>query len=268
MTRVLVVCADDLGASAGTNSGIARAHDHGIVTSASLMVHRAAAIDAATLARERPRLSVGLHLDLGEWVLRRGRWEPAYEVVRLDAADAVEAEVALQLERFRALLGHDPTHLDSHQHIHVDEPVRAPALRVANKLGIPLRAIASPARHCGSFYGQGSDGEACSRRSRSTGSRRCCGRCRMGSRSSSATPAVTPELDSPYRLERLRELQALCDPVVGALLKRERIELKSFAELPRGGRLYSKYGVVRGSRHASAAQPTARWASAFGSSAC
>ena len=233
MTRVLVVCADDLGASAGTNSGIARAHDRGIVTSASLLVHRAAAIDAATLARERPRFSVGLHLDLGEWVLRQGRWEPAYEVVRLDAADAVEAEVALQLERFRALLGHDPTHLDSHQHIHVDEPVRAPALRVANKLGIPLRAIASPARHCGSFYGQGSDGEPLHEAITVDGLATLLRELPDEVTELVCHPGSDPELDSPYRLERLRELEALCDPQVGALLGGEGIELRSFAELPR-----------------------------------
>ena len=233
MSRVLVVCADDLGASAGTNSGIARAHDQGIVTSASMMVHRAAALDATRLARERPGLSVGLHLDLGEWVLRRGRWEPAYEVVRLDAPDAVEAEVTLQLERFRALLGRDPTHLDSHQHIHLDEPVRAPALRVAKALGIPVRAIASPAQHCGSFYGQDGDGEPLLEAITVDGLATLLRALPDGVTELVCHPGSDPELDSPYRLERLRELEALCDPAVGALLKGEGIELKSFAELPR-----------------------------------
>ena len=38
MTRRLVVNADDLGLTAGVNDGILRAHEHGIVTSASLLV--------------------------------------------------------------------------------------------------------------------------------------------------------------------------------------------------------------------------------------
>ena len=47
--------------------GIVKAYDSGIVTSASLMVHMPAAAEAAALARERPLLSLGLHLDVGEW---------------------------------------------------------------------------------------------------------------------------------------------------------------------------------------------------------
>jgi predicted glycoside hydrolase/deacetylase ChbG (UPF0249 family) len=41
--------------------------EQGIVTSASLMVRRPAALEAAAYARRRPDLSVGPHVDLGEW---------------------------------------------------------------------------------------------------------------------------------------------------------------------------------------------------------
>jgi len=40
VSRILIVNADDLGLSGGVNRGIARAHDEGIVTSASAMVRR------------------------------------------------------------------------------------------------------------------------------------------------------------------------------------------------------------------------------------
>ena len=53
----------------------------------------------------------------------------------------------------------NPTHLDSHQHVHMAESVRSVALRAASALGIPLRAMASPAEHCGAFYGQSRNGE-------------------------------------------------------------------------------------------------------------
>jgi predicted glycoside hydrolase/deacetylase ChbG (UPF0249 family) len=69
--RFLIVNADDLGQSAGATRGILAANDEGIVTSGSLMVRWPAAADAAA-ARSRPRLSVGLHVDLGEWALRGG----------------------------------------------------------------------------------------------------------------------------------------------------------------------------------------------------
>src|SRR5688572_28379081 len=77
--RHLIVNADDFGFSPGVNRGIAEAHERGIVTSASLMVRWPAAAAAASYARARPELSVGLHLDLGEWVLRDGAWVPLYE---------------------------------------------------------------------------------------------------------------------------------------------------------------------------------------------
>src|SRR6266568_9642133 len=54
--RYLIVNADDFGFSEGVNRGILEAHDKGIVTSASLMVERPAAVEAADRARERPRL--------------------------------------------------------------------------------------------------------------------------------------------------------------------------------------------------------------------
>ena len=52
-SRILIVNADDFGLSAGVNCGIAEAHDEGIVTSASLMVHMPAAAEAVTLVRNR-----------------------------------------------------------------------------------------------------------------------------------------------------------------------------------------------------------------------
>ena len=51
-TRFLIVNADDFGVSEGVNRGIARAHEDGIVTSASFMVRPWAAEAAAGLAAE------------------------------------------------------------------------------------------------------------------------------------------------------------------------------------------------------------------------
>src|SRR5207249_7492687 len=82
--RYLIVNADDFGLSPGVNRGIIKAHDQGIVTSASLMVRMPAAAEAAAYAREHPSLSVGLHCDLGEWTYRDRKWEPVYEVAPLD----------------------------------------------------------------------------------------------------------------------------------------------------------------------------------------
>jgi predicted glycoside hydrolase/deacetylase ChbG (UPF0249 family) len=66
--KYLIVNADDFGQSPGINRGIIEAHEQGIVTSASLMTRWLAAGEAALYAKQFPKLSVGLHLDLGEWV--------------------------------------------------------------------------------------------------------------------------------------------------------------------------------------------------------
>src|SRR5262249_40161760 len=53
----------------------------------------------------------------------------------------------------------DPTHLDSHQHVHRGEPARSALLAAARALGVPLRHFCPGVRHCGDFYGQTAGGE-------------------------------------------------------------------------------------------------------------
>src|SRR5262245_44565211 len=79
--RYLIVNADDFVQSEGINRGIIDAFENGIVTSVSLMARWRAAASAAAYARAHPNLSVGLHVDLGEWVYREGEWQLLYEVV-------------------------------------------------------------------------------------------------------------------------------------------------------------------------------------------
>ena len=62
--RRLIVNADDFGASAAINQAVVRAHREGILTTASLMVNAPGLAEAVQLARENPRLGVGLHLTL------------------------------------------------------------------------------------------------------------------------------------------------------------------------------------------------------------
>src|SRR5947209_17793780 len=113
-SKFLIVNADDFGQSAGVNRGVIQANEEGILTSASLMVRWRAAAEAARVARNRRTLSIGLHLDFGEWVCQDGSWIPRYQVVPLDEVTAVRAEVLNQIALFRQLMRRDPTHIDSH----------------------------------------------------------------------------------------------------------------------------------------------------------
>jgi predicted glycoside hydrolase/deacetylase ChbG (UPF0249 family) len=56
--RRLVVNADDFGRSASINAAVIRAHQEGILTTASLMVNGSAFNEAVALAHENPKLGV------------------------------------------------------------------------------------------------------------------------------------------------------------------------------------------------------------------
>jgi predicted glycoside hydrolase/deacetylase ChbG (UPF0249 family) len=230
--KQLIVNADDFGLSAGVNRGIAQAHTSGIVTSASLMVRAPAAKEAATMAGN---LSVGLHLDLCEWVYRDEQWQLLYSVVRADDARAVAGEVVRQLDAFRSLMDRDPTHLDSHQHVHRDEPVRTVLLETGQRLGVPVRHFHPAIRYCGSFYGQSDKGYAYHEGIGVTALMDVIRRLPVGTTELGCHPAAVTDFDSVYRDERVLELQSLCDPRVCAALREAGIELCSFRDFTATG---------------------------------
>src|SRR5262245_17227833 len=122
--KYLIVNGDDFGASHGINRGILEAQRNGILTSASLFVGRPWSEEAAALARENPRLSVGLHADLDA-----------------HARDGVRTELLRQLTRFEELMGTVPTHIDSHHNVHLAPDVLPDFLAVAQEHALPVRAF-------------------------------------------------------------------------------------------------------------------------------
>jgi chitin disaccharide deacetylase len=218
--RRLVVNADDFGLSDGVNAGILRAHREGIVTSASLMVRAPGAQQAVEGAAAHPELTVGLHVDLGEWFQdASGDWQARYAVVDTRDEAAVVAELDRQVERFRELVGRDPTHMDSHQHVHRSEPVRSAMGVIAKQLGIPLRHHGR-VRYCGAFYGAGAIGPA-ALVSIIDGLPE--GATELGCHPAAA---VNPRWD--YAHERRTELASLCDPDVRVAIERAAVRLCSF----------------------------------------
>ena len=226
--KYLIVNADDFGQSPGINRGIIEAHEHGIVTSTSLMTRWLAAGEAALYARTHPELSLGLHLDLGEWIYRGGHWVPFYTVVCLDDESAVEREVTHQLEVFRYLVGREPSHINSHQHVHLREPIRSIALRICASMGIPLRDLCPQINYFKKFYGQTAEGLPFPEgigvdRLIHVLSALPCGLTVLV-----CHPGDAADLNTVYQMERREELKALCDPRVRAVIKNLGIELCSF----------------------------------------
>jgi predicted glycoside hydrolase/deacetylase ChbG (UPF0249 family) len=131
----LIVNADDFGLTLGVSRGIVESHVRGIVTSTSLMVDAPAAERAVGLAREHPELSIGLHF--------------VDDSPALDEPGQAAREFARQLERFRALMGREPTHVDSHHHVHVERMSTFTSL--TEPLGVPLRGDGR-VRYLGEFF--------------------------------------------------------------------------------------------------------------------
>jgi predicted glycoside hydrolase/deacetylase ChbG (UPF0249 family) len=225
----LIVNADDFGQSLAVNRGVIEAYERGIVRSTSLMVRWPAAEAAVQYCIAHPELDVGLHLDFGEWVFRNGTWEPIYEVVPVDDPEVVGVEMLRQLRIFQDLVGRDPTHIDSHQHVHLREPIRSLAMRMASELQLPLRHFAPQIRYCGGFYGQSETGftirggisvehliEILSSLPRGV-TELCC------------HPGLGPELETMYASERIEEVDTLCSDRVRAKIECLGVKLVSFA---------------------------------------
>jgi predicted glycoside hydrolase/deacetylase ChbG (UPF0249 family) len=232
--RYLIVNADDFGQSDGINQGIVKAYERGIVTSASLMVRWPAASAAAAYARAHPNLSLGLHIDLGERIYRSGEWVFLYMVVPLQDMAAVTDEVSRQLVAFRHLVGKDPSHLDSHQHVHLREPVRSVLLDAAHKLGVPLRHCSPKVCYRGDFYGQTTEGAPLPDAISVMALIHILATLPLGLTELGCHPGEGIDLYTMYCAEREREVKVLCDPRIHAAVRATGIELRSFQNFPNG----------------------------------
>ena len=228
--RGLIVNADDFGQSPGINAGVIEAHRHGIVTSTSLMVRWPAAPEAADYARGHSDLSVGLHVDLGEWKQVGAEWFPRYQVVNPNNRAAVEHEILQQLEQFRELMGRDPTHLDGHQHLQKSGYPGEILVSLAERLGVVLRGRSHAVTYEGSFYGSTASGETFPEGVSIERLVEIIESLPVGLTELGCHPGLGADVKSDYAEERALEVEALCHPRVRAAIERSGIELQSFAD--------------------------------------
>jgi len=149
----LIVHADDFGIAEAVNRGIVEAHEHGIVTSTSIMATGAAFAHAVALAKSHPTLDLGVHLTLTEerplladtaavsLVGADGRFPPhvaqfaGLQLRGKISSAAVRAELDAQVRKVLDT-GLAVSHLDGHQHVHVLPRVAAIVAELAARYGI------------------------------------------------------------------------------------------------------------------------------------
>lgn len=155
----LIVTADDFGAAREVNDAVERAHRHGILTAASLMVAAPAAADAVVRAKAMPSLRVGLHLVLveGHPVLPPAMIPDLVDPTghfRTDMARAgaamffrpkvrrqLDAEITAQFAAFAAT-GLPLDHVNTHKHFHLHPTIAGAILRIGKPFG--MRSIRVP----------------------------------------------------------------------------------------------------------------------------
>lgn len=147
MTK-LIINADDLGFSKGVNLGIIEAHKNGVVSSATLMVNMEGTKHAVKLVEKNKDLGVGIHfvLDMGLPVNRNvpsllnsnGRFLSRELLLKKANPEEIEIELESQLKK---IIDFDinPTHIDSHHHIHESELVFPIVKKIAKKYKLPIR---------------------------------------------------------------------------------------------------------------------------------
>jgi chitin disaccharide deacetylase len=117
--------------------------------------------------------------------------------------------------------------LDSHQHVHRNEPARSICLAWAERLGIPLRECQPGIRYCGDFYGQGAECEPLPDSLTVPALERILAALPAGTTELGCHPGYDDGLATAYRQERAQEVEVLCDPRLRDILKQLSIGLCS-----------------------------------------
>lgn len=148
----VIVNADDFGMSASTTDAILVAHRYGFLTSTSLMANMPAAEYAVRQAVRAPNLGIGIHLNICEGkpilpasevrslVDANGNFHPPHVMVHKlwrwqVAGDEIEAEFRAQILWMKSR-GLNPTHADSHHHMHIYPAAVRPFVRTMKAEGI------------------------------------------------------------------------------------------------------------------------------------
>jgi predicted glycoside hydrolase/deacetylase ChbG (UPF0249 family) len=153
MTIQLLVTCDDCGLSEGINLTVARLHEQGLATCASLMTNFPAVPHALDLFRQYPALELGVHLNLSDGY-PLSSLGPNSELTRADGqfrdrymlfargvfpSEGMMEQIRMELRAQIDVLcqaGIRPAHLTTHCHFHVLPALRELVYDLAEEYGV------------------------------------------------------------------------------------------------------------------------------------
>jgi predicted glycoside hydrolase/deacetylase ChbG (UPF0249 family) len=274
MSIRLIVNADDYGRDDEVSRGIRHSHLHGIVTSTTAMMNMPACDANLRLAgQETPRLVLGVHLVLtsGKPILNKEAVPTLVDeqgaflrpgplranLARINPAE-VHAEWRAQIEKYIRVVGHSPSHLDSHHHSsyysgglfrimlilaqEYDCAIRLPGHYIKGKeiklddelnewiTGITMPAVEefhprTPHRFIGTFYDDQVSKPVLLDILQHLGDEDTEIMCHPGYAGEQLI------VSSIYNVQREREVEILTDPEVKRLIQERQVSLISFADL-------------------------------------
>jgi len=156
MLRQVIINADDFGLCANENAIILRAFEAGLISSATIMANTQGFKQACIMSREpllRGRIGLHFNLSHGQPLSQAIKSRRAFcdadgqfnfslsrYCLRLGSEDLAAIEGELQAQWQRCLdHGLQPSHLDSHQHVHNIWPIGELVARFAARQGVSIR---------------------------------------------------------------------------------------------------------------------------------
>ncbi len=154
MLKRVIFNADDFGLSSGVNRAIIESHRNGVVNSTTILGNcdEKLLIEAADLAKQNPKLGVGVHLVLTtraplveghkSLVDEHGFFKYTGDTLD-DKIDLDEVYVEWKAQIIRIKEHFEITHLDSHHHVHLDDRIYKVVKRLSREFKLPIRSVRS-----------------------------------------------------------------------------------------------------------------------------
>lgn len=139
--KTIIINADDFGINSSVNQAIADLFLRGCISSATIMVNMEGFTEAVALAKQHG-IPVGLHLNMTynmTYAADRGDFERKFlkkEITPRMVHDELHKQYIKLLQA-----GLQPTHIDSHQHIHNWPPLFKVVALFAKEKGLPVRLV-------------------------------------------------------------------------------------------------------------------------------